>query len=133
MPVVSCPARADHGDAVSILRQKSTFHVKHDGRIVDLAKQFRILIVLLKNEVCSKILNPFQLAGQIGRRLPLADGCGEIIPDALYPHKRRTRRLQHLGGVPKKLEQLANPNWSDAFEQIQNDQRFARKHSQELR
>ena len=82
---MSCPARAEHGDAVSILRQKSTFHVKHDGRIVDFAKQFRILIVLLKNEVCPKIFNPFQLAGQIGRRLPLADGCGEIIPDALLP------------------------------------------------
>ena len=115
-----------------VLRQQAALHVKDDRRVVNLAEQLRVLVVILKNESRAKVLGALQLSAQISGGLPLDDRAGQVVADALDAHQRRAVCLQYLGGVAEDLEQLPHPNRPDPLEQIQNHQCLTRVHGRTL-
>ena len=112
---------ADHGDSVFVLRSELALHIEDEGRIINLAEQFGILLIVLCENVATKFLDALEFACEIDRALPRCNGFGDIDADAMDLHEFSARSVQNGRGIAEILEQLPNPNGPDVLDHVQCD------------
>ena len=83
-PVLRSHPGADHRHSVLIAPSQFAPHVEDDGRIIDLAQQWRIFIVLVGDNAAIEIADAFQLTGKIHGLLPADNGLGCLRANAVH-------------------------------------------------
>src|SRR5262249_43532434 len=80
-------SRANYGYGIFVFRQQLALHVKDDRRIVNLAKQFGILLIILRDGMAAELRHALELGRQVNRFLPIRNGFRGIFADTFNPKK----------------------------------------------
>src|SRR5882724_12921669 len=99
-------------------------NVEHNRRGMDFAQWPGIRWQILRDDVCSKIAHPFQLAGKIDRRFPVCNLIRDFVANSFDLPKLTTFCSEDLLRLLKNLQQLAQPHGPNGGQHVECDTGF---------
>ena len=96
--------------------------VQDNRRIINLAQQWRILIVLVGDNTAIKIANALQLASKIDRLFPTNNGLGCLWSNTIYAKQFTNRRTQNSRSIAEMVHQVTDSDGADILDQVQCQQ-----------
>ncbi len=128
LAVVGGQARADDGNRAFILGQEVPLDVEEEGGIMDLAEERRVLFIFANDDPAADVFHPLQLAFQIDRGLPVADGGGGHFPHALHAQEVTEAGFEDILRLVKCFEELRQRGRPDSVDHVEDDIGFVQGH-----
>ena len=119
--VVAGFAGTDHGDGVAVAFGDFAADVEHHGRVVDLAKGGRILVVLRGDDMGAEVGGFFQVGGRVGVVLPACNVFGERTGDAVDGGELVGAGEENFFGGAEGVEEAAQADGSHLRDHVQRD------------
>src|ERR1700747_2180632 len=132
-PVMGGPPRPDYTQCVVIPFFEIPPDIQYQRRIVNLAEQWRVNRIVLRDDGCAKLPDPLELGWQVQFVLPIQQRVDRVPRQPLDAVKFRRLSLQDKLGFAKDLEKLSDPYRSYVRHHIQRNQSFVSGHAMDSR
>src|SRR6266568_5369113 len=124
--------RTDHGHRILVLRGELPADIKHDRRIVNLAEQFGIILVRLREDSAAEISDAFELAIEVNRLLPVRDCLRGFFADAVHAKQLLPGGFEDGRCFAEALEQLPDTNGANVLDQVEGHEGFPAVHATDI-